>query len=153
MRVTIIFIHFRKRKRPAIKELIEEEKRAKIQKEIRIREKTESPWLKSGIIVKIVTKSQGEKYFKQKVEVIEVIDKFKALVKLKEDDTKITLDQNDFETVIPAVGRQVLVLKGRHQGYKAKLVSLDVENFAANLKICDRNITITLPYEEFSKVS
>merc|ERR1712021_44703 len=110
--------------------------REKIQKEIRIRERQETSWLKKGIIVKIVTKTLGEKYYKQKVEVIEVIDKFKALVKSNQDNSNVTLDQNDLETVIPAVGRQVLVLNGKYQGCKAILDSLDVEKFAANLKLC-----------------
>ena len=103
--------------------------------------------------MKIVTKSLGEKYYKQKVEVIEVIDKFKALVRSNQDNSKVTLDQNDLETVIPAVGRQVLVLKGKYRGCKAILDSLNVEKFAANLRISDENILISLPYEHFSKMS
>ena len=133
--------------------MIEEETREKIEKEIRQRQKSESPWLKNGIIVKIVTKSLGEKYYKQKVEVIEVIDKFKALVRSNQDNSKVTLDQNNLETVIPAVGRQVLVLKGKYRGCKAILDDLDVEKFAANLRISDENILIPLPYEHFSKMS
>ena len=62
------------------------------------------------------------------------------------------LDQNDLETVIPAVGRQVLVLSGKYRGYKAILENLDVENFQASLKLCDKNILVTLPYEHFSKL-
>lgn len=142
----------RKRKKSKIEELIEEETREKIQKEIRIRERQETSWLKKGIILKITTKSLGEKYYKQKVEVIEVIDRFKALVKLNQDNSKVMLDQNDLETVIPAVGRQVLVLSGKYRGYKAILENLDVENFQASLKLCDKNILVTLPYEHFSKL-
>ena len=102
--------------------------------------------------MKIKTKSLGEKYYKQKVEVIEVVDRFKALVKSNQDNSKVMLDQNDLETVIPAVGRQVLVLSGKYRGYKAILENLDVENFQASLKLCDKNILVTLPYEHFSKL-
>ena len=100
--------------------------------------------------MKITTKSLGEKYYKQKVEVIEVVDRFKALVKSNQDNSKVMLDQNDLETVIPAVGRQVLVLSGKYRGYKAILENLDVENFQASLKLCDKNTLVTLPYEHFS---
>ena len=150
--IIIYHFFFRKRKKSKIEELIEEETREKIQKEIRIRERQETSWLKKGIILKITTKSLGEKYYKQKVEVIEVIDRFKALVKSNQDNSKVMLDQNDLETVIPAVGRQVLVLSGKYRGYKAILENLDVENFQASLKLCDKNILVTLPYEHFSKL-
>ena len=142
----------RKRKKSKIEELIEEETREKIQKEIRIRERQETSWLKKGIVLKITTKSLGEKYYKQKVEVIEVIDRFKALVQSTQDNSKVMLNQNDLETVIPAVGRQVLVLSGKYRGYTAMLEKLDVENFEASLKLCDKNILVTLPYEHFSKI-
>ena len=62
------------------------------------------------------------------------------------------LDQKDLETVIPAVGRQVLVLSGKYRGSIAILENLDVENFQASLKLCDKNILVTLPYEHFSKL-
>ena len=76
----------------------------------------------------------------------------KILFKLNQDNSKVMLDQNDLETVIPAVGRQVLVLSGKYRGYKAILENLDVENFQASLKLCDKNILLTLPYEHFSKL-
>ena len=76
----------------------------------------------------------------------------KILFKLKPDNSNVMLDQNDLETVIPAVGRQVLVLSGKYRGYKAILENLDVENFQASLKLCDKNIVVTLPYEHFSKL-
>ena len=102
--------------------------------------------------MKITTKSLGEKYYKQKVEVIEVIDRFKALVQSTQDNSKVMLDQNDLETVIPAVGRQVLVLSGKYRGSIAILEKLDVQNFEARLKLCDKNLLVTLPYEHFSKI-
>ena len=74
----------------------------------------------------------------------------KILFKLNQDNSKVMLDQNDLETMIPAVGRQVLVLSGKYRGYKAILENLDVENFQASLKLCDKNILLTLPYEHFS---
>ena len=76
----------------------------------------------------------------------------KILVKLNQDNSKVMLDQTDLETVLPTVGRQVLVLSGEYRGYKAILENLDVENFQASLTLCDRNILVTLPYEHFSKL-
>ena len=62
------------------------------------------------------------------------------------------LDQNDLETVIPAVGRQVLVLNGKFRGYKAMFEKLDVENFESTLKLCDENILVFLTYDHFRKL-
>ena len=57
----------------------------------------------------------------------------KVLFKLNEDNSKVMLDQNDLETVIPVAGRQVLVLSGNYRGYKAILENLDV--FPGELEI------------------
>ena len=118
---------------------------------MRLREKQENPWLKSRIVIKITSKKFGDKYYKQKAEVLEVIYKFKALVKLIQDGSKITVDQNEIETVIPAVGRQVLILQGRFRGKTAILESLEMDKFSANLKLCDsKEKIVSLPYEQFS---
>lgn len=142
------------RKKTAFEELVEEETKEKERKKLKQRERNETPWLKSNIVVKIKTKSLGEKFYKQKGQIIQVIDKFSALVKLSnEDQTQVKLDQNDCETVIPAVGRKVLVLMGKYRGEKAELISLNVEDFSANLSLLDFDKKLTLPYEEFSKLA
>ena len=73
-------------------------------------------------------------------------------MKLIQDSSKIQVDQNQIETVIPAIGKQVIVLRGKYKGEKAILDSLDVENFSAKLKLCDNGLTVSLPYEHFSKM-
>ena len=141
------------RKKSAIEEIIEEEKDEQIKKEMRQRLKNdEIPWLKPNIIVKITSKTLGEKFFKQKAEVLEIIHKFKAIVKLVQDGSKVTIDQNDVETVIPAIGRQVLILQGRFRGSTAVLKNLNVEEFSAKLKVSSCDKEIHLPYEHFSKL-
>ena len=142
------------RKKSAIEEIIEEEKDEQIKKEMRQRLKNdEIPWLKPNIIVKITSKTLGEKFFKQKAEVLEIIHKFKAIVKLVQDGSKVTIDQNNVETVIPAIGRQVLILQGRFRGSTAVLKNLNVEEFSAKLKVSSCDKEIHLPYEHFSKLS
>ena len=140
-------------KKTAIEEIIEEELKEKEIKEMRKREKQEIPWLIENIVIKITSKALGDKYYKQKAEIIQVVNKFKAIVKLIQDSSKIQVDQNQIETVIPAIGKQVIVLRGKYKGEKAILESLDVENFSAKLKLCDNNgLTVSLPYEHFSKM-
>ena len=144
-----------KKKKTAIEEIIEEELREKEIKEMRKREKEEIPWLIKNIVIKITTKALGDKYYKQKAEILEVVNKFKAIVKLIQDGSKIQVDQNQIETVIPAIGKQVIVLRGKYKGEKAILDSLDMENFSAKLKFCDtinNGLAVSLPYEHFSKM-
>ena len=52
--------------------------------------------------------------------------------------------------MIPAIGRNVIILKGRHKGEEAVLSKLKVEDFSADLELKDGSKK-TLPYEHFSK--
>lgn len=85
-----------------------------------------------------------------------MIDRYTAKLQLLDSKTVLKLDQEYLETVIPAPGGHVLVVNGRHRGSEARLESLDVDNFSAQLVLLDgpdRGQTISLPYEHFSKLS
>ena len=101
-------------------------------------------------MVKIVSKSLGEKYYKQKGYVKEVVDDYCGVI-VTNAGAKIKLDQNDLETVIPAIGRKVVVLKGKYKGEEAILKQLNVESFSADIEFVDDGYKKTLPYECFSK--
>ncbi|KAE8616614.1 hypothetical protein XENTR_v10008844 [Xenopus tropicalis] len=87
-----------KKKKSALDEIMEMEEKKK---------KTERTdfWLQPEIVVKIVTKKLGEKYYKKKAVVKEVIDRYTAVVKLVDSGDKLKLDQTHLETVIPAPGK------------------------------------------------
>lgn len=98
---------------------------------------------------------QNFRYYKQKGFVKEVIDKFTAVVVLLSNGAKLKLDQTHLETVIPNIGKPVLILKGENRGEEAKLRELDIKNFSAVLEIStgpQRGEVITLAYEYFSKL-
>lgn len=65
-------------------------------------------FLFKNIVVKVVTKSLGEKYYKQKGVIVAVQDKFSAIVRLLDSNTKLKLDQTHLETVVPAKGKLLL---------------------------------------------
>ncbi len=152
----------KKRKSSALEEIMKEEEDHKKKKLAEAEEaakakssSSEKPWLKKGIVVKIVTKSLGDKYYKQKAYVKELADKYTAIVVVISSGAKVKMDQSHLETVIPAVGRDVLVLVGENRGQLAELKSLDVEKFSAKLEIVtgpNNGQTIRLPYEHFSKL-
>lgn len=60
--------------------------------------------LTQGIVVKVITKSLGDKYYKKKGVVVQVLDKYVGVIKLLETGLKLKLDQEHLETVIPAQG-------------------------------------------------
>ena len=143
----------KKRKASALEEIMKEEKASaeKKAKESKINKKSEEePWLRKNIMVKIVSKSLGEKYYKQKGYVKEVVDDYCGVI-VTNAGAKIKLDQNDLETVIPAIGRKVVVLKGKYKGEEAILKQLNVESFCADIEFVDDGYKKTLPYECFSK--
>ncbi|XP_060521030.1 DNA/RNA-binding protein KIN17 [Cylas formicarius] len=117
------------RKKTALDEIKEEEE---IKKE---KQNRKDYWLVEGIVVKVMTKSLGEEYYKQKGVVREVIDRYAAIVKLLESGKKLKLDQQHLETVIPAIGKLVKVVNGAYRGETATLLSLDEKKYCVNIEI------------------
>ena len=157
-----------KRKMSALEEIMEQGKKKAKEEEAK-KPKIRS-WLRPGIVVKVVTKSLGDKYYKKKGRVKEVIDDFAALIVMSETGAKVKLDQDHLETVIPGEGREVLhaiftlpvlhttlqvvVLWGENMGEIATLRSIDTEKFSACLKLVtgqQAGDKVKLPYEQFSK--
>jgi len=139
----------KKRRIVALEEIMEAEIKQK-----RLKEKNDpemvNAWIRPNIIVKIVTKSLGDKYYKKKGRIVEVIDDFAAVVVLNDSGAKLKLDQEHLETVIPSVGREVVVLWGKYGGMEAVLENVDTKQFSAKLVLQDGG-TVSLPYEQFSK--
>ena len=150
-----------KRKSSALEEIMKEEKNRKEMKTNSQINKSDQSissfskrWLKKGIVVKIITKSLGDKYYKQKAFIKDIVgeDKMAAVVVLTSNGAKIRLDQSHLETVVPALGRTVLILRGQLRGEQAILKDLDVDNFCAKLKVIETGEKLSLPYEDFSKL-
>ena len=111
--------------------------------------KADKPWLAKKIMVKIIAKSLGDKYYKQKGYIRELVDPYTGVV-VTNSGAKLKLDQSHLETVIPAKGRTVIILRGKRKGYDGILKDIRVEEFKADIEISDGEI-LTLPYEDFSK--
>ncbi|KAK1906264.1 DNA/RNA-binding protein KIN17 [Dissostichus eleginoides] len=112
--------------------------------------------MEPNIVVKVVTKRLGEKYHKKKAIIMEVREKYGAVVKMIDSGDKLKLDQNHVETVIPAPGKQVLILNGPHREREALLEGIDEKNFSATLTIASglqKGKTVSVAYEDFSKLA
>ncbi|CAH0403811.1 unnamed protein product [Chilo suppressalis] len=114
--------------RTALEEVMEMEERAKE------RANRKDYWLCEDIIVKIVTKSLGDKFYKKKGTIEKVIDKYGAQVKLIDENVKLKLDQNHLETVIPSPGRQVRFVNGAYRGLIGILKDVDTKSFCCQVE-------------------
>ena len=94
-------------------------------------------WLHAGIVVKCVNKKVGGgAYYKKKGTVRRVVDGgFAAEVAMADSRDVLQLDQDDLETVIPAVGRRVCVVNGRGRGATGVLLGIDVEDFSVSVEV------------------
>ncbi|XP_063925771.1 DNA/RNA-binding protein KIN17 [Zophobas morio] len=114
-------------------------------------------WVTEGIVVKVVTKTLGDEFYKEKGVIKEVLSKYVAVVKLFESGRKLKLDQQHLETVIPAIGKLVKVVNGAYRGETATLVSINEKKFCAEIKIASGLLmgrTITgVEYEDICKLN
>jgi DNA/RNA-binding protein KIN17 len=113
-------------------------------------------WLATDIIVKVVTPKLGDQYYKKKGVVTGIVDRYGAKVKMLDSGDKLRLDQIHLETVIPALGRVVRVLNGRHRGENATLETLDEASFSCTIKLItgpSKGLVVNgVAYEDISKV-
>ena len=138
-----------KRRIVALEEIMKEEIENKRLKELND-PSMENAWLAKNIIVKIKAKSLGDRFYNKKGRILEVEDDFTAMVELNDKSAKVKVDQDDLETVIPNVGRKVLILWGKYGGQEADLVSINTKEFHADLKLESGKVR-KFPYEQFSK--
>lgn len=115
-------------------------------------------WLHPGIVVKVLNKKVADgRYYKQKGVVRRVIDDFIAEVKMLEGGDKLRVDQEQLETVVPAIGKEVLILNGKGRSCRGELLSLDLDNFSGSVRILSgpssREVLPAVEYEDMSKVA
>ncbi|XP_070784747.1 DNA/RNA-binding protein KIN17 [Enoplosus armatus] len=141
-----------KKKKSALEEIMEmEEKKKQQQQPVRT-----DYWLQPNIVVKVVTKRLGEKYHKKKAVIMEVRDKYGAVVKMIDSGDKLKLDQNHVETVIPAPGKRVLILNGPYRDTEALLEGINEKSFSAALTLDSgqqKGKRVDIAYEDFSKLA
>ncbi|XP_017059782.1 DNA/RNA-binding protein KIN17 [Drosophila ficusphila] len=114
-------------------------------------------WLHKNIVVKFISKSMGDKFFKQKAVVQEVIDKYQAKIKFLDTGEKLKVDQAHLETVIPALDKPVMVVNGAYRGSEALLRKLNERKYSVSVEILHGplkgRIVDNVQYEDISKLS
>ncbi|XP_074100901.1 kin17 DNA and RNA binding protein [Cotesia typhae] len=122
------------------------------------RPSTSQGWLQENLVVKIITKSLGSKYYKAKGVVQSPVleSGFVGKVKLTSPEEVeghvIKLDQEHLETVIPAIGKEVLIIQGKYRGSVATVEKVRVEDYAVDVNIIENNKYVKrIPYESICK--
>lgn len=156
-----------KKKKPmtALEEIILEEEgkrerekqKAMEERKLKTISEEDDPWLLKGIVVKLTTKRLGEKYLKKKAVVKEVLeDQYSAIIRIIDSGEKIKVDQAHVETVIPAIGKGVMLVNGRHRGCEAVLTELVEEDFCCTVRLetgsSSGKVVRNVPYEHISKL-
>ncbi|GFN94549.1 DNA/RNA-binding protein kin17-like [Plakobranchus ocellatus] len=113
-------------------------------------------WLAPDIVVKVIHKRLGEKYYKKKAVVKEVKDLYTGIIKMLDSGDKLKVDQTHVETVIPNIGKTVMVVNGAYRGELATLDSIDVKNYCCTITIktglLTGRIVDNIQYEDISKI-
>jgi DNA/RNA-binding protein KIN17 len=106
--------------------------------------------------VKVITQKLGDRYYRKKGVVTDVIDRYGAVVKMMDSGDKLRLDQAHLETVIPALGRTVLLLSGRFRNERATLESIDESSFSCSVRLTSgpsKGLLLhNIDYENISKL-
>lgn len=114
-------------------------------------------WLRKGLVVKIMTKKVGEKYYKAKGVIIGIVDDLFYVGKIKINSPEsveghvLKVDQEHLETVIPAIGREVVILKGKYIGEIVTIMKVRIEDFSVDVELKKGDILKRVPYEEICK--
>ncbi|CAD5119074.1 DgyrCDS7719 [Dimorphilus gyrociliatus] len=137
------------KKKTALDEIMEQEETRKE------KQNRKENWLHENIVVKIITKKLGAQYNGKKGIITKVENDFTAYLKLIEDKTKIKCDQSHLETVIPAIGKKVMIVNGAYRGSEAVLKKLNESRENCTVLISSGlhlGRTLDIPYDDMSKL-
>lgn len=122
-------------------------------------------WLHRGIVVKILNKRLANgRYYKMKGVVEDITgDGYVGILRIlpiDDDDEiiyeKIKIDQEELETVIPQVGKDVLILNGIGRGCRGLLTKITEESYTCDVRITEGRhsgrILENMEYEDISKL-
>lgn len=125
------------------------------QEKRREREGRKDHWLHPNIVVKVLNKEVGGgQFYGQKGTIVAVEETYLAKLRL-ESGSLLKVDQDDLETVLPALGSPVLIVNGAYRGERATLQSINKESFNASVSILSgaaRGRSVTKTYEDICKV-
>lgn len=125
---------------------------------IKLKELKEVMWVKKHMVVKVIWKDAPQGWYKQKGQVV-AVDSTHALARVqrvhadgKPEDNTLEVHQQHLETVIPMVGKPVMVCSGAHKGARGIVEAIDEKDFCLSVKLRDSNEVVSeLSYDAVCK--
>lgn len=126
------------------------------------KETRKNNWICKDILVRVVSKKiHNGKYYKRKGIILHVCNKFTAEIEILDSGPDandggqvIECAQEDLETVVPKVGKTVLILNRKYRGMEATLVKSNEDKFYATLELKeDGAILKKVDFDDFSKAA
>ncbi|KAG5451016.1 CAMK protein kinase [Clonorchis sinensis] len=116
-------------RRKALDDLMEKEEALKDKRNRR------DYWLTEGIEVKLVNRKLPEDVRLRHAAVVKMLDNYTAIVRVLRDGTKIKVDQEHVQTVVPPPSSTVMVVNGAYRGEYATLEQVDRDAGCCDLTI------------------
>ncbi|KAF8563508.1 hypothetical protein P879_05094 [Paragonimus westermani] len=92
-------------------------------------------WMTEGLEVKLVNRKLPDSIRLRHAAIIKTLDNYTAIVEVLNDGTKIKVDQDHVQTVIPSVSSTVLVINGAYRGEYATLEHVNKEEGYCDITI------------------
>ncbi|CRH01249.1 DNA/RNA-binding protein KIN17, putative [Plasmodium relictum] len=136
-------------------EKFNEKNEKKIYQEHQNYEDEDDIWICKNIIVKVIDKKH--KYHNKKGVIISVFSNDKKKCEIEMHNKEIfTAHQKQLQTVIPKIGRQVLILKGKYKGTKGEIKKILSDKEAVIVALKDKNlddiVSEHMSYDDVSKL-
>ncbi|OON19477.1 hypothetical protein X801_04655, partial [Opisthorchis viverrini] len=116
-------------RRKALDDLMEKEEALKDKRNRR------DYWLTEGIEVKLINRKLPEDVRLRHAAVVKMLDNYTAIVRVLRDGTKIKVDQEHVQTVVPPPSSTVMVVNGAYRGEYATLEQVDKDAGCCDLTI------------------
>ena len=120
-------------------EINKEHKNTKIKRE-------KIQWIKPNIIVRII--DENSKYYNTKAKVEDIISDDTFSLLMNDNTLNNEFTEDNCETYIPKLNETVIILNGKHENQKGKLIFRDKKKDIVNVLLCDDLITITLSQDD-----
>uniref|UniRef100_A0A1I7ZVT2 G-patch domain-containing protein n=1 Tax=Steinernema glaseri TaxID=37863 RepID=A0A1I7ZVT2_9BILA len=106
-------------------------------------------WVQRGLRVRLIHKKYGERYYKEKMVVLDAPDSRHCMLR-DEDGTKHRrMKESWLETVIPRdIGAKVMIVSGRRRGQLAILKKRDKERQRIYVRVIDTKEDVKLSFDE-----
>jgi hypothetical protein len=114
-----------------------------------------TPWLVPGIVVRVLNRDllDGALY-QQKATVQAVHDQgFTAQVVVAKTGHVLRIDQDELETVVPGIGKTVVIVRGPERGERGTVEGADVARAAVDVMLQSGQVLRGVPFASLCKVA